>query len=72
MTKTKYTEVSVTSPIFAIDCEMCKTSKDNQELTRIAIINEKLEVRFVQFYFILVNDTKHSLMLLNLICNFSS
>ena len=44
MTKKRYKEVSVNSPIFAIDCEMCTTDQQVQELTHIAIINENHEV----------------------------
>lgn len=38
-----YTPVSENSPMFAIDCEMCRTVSGRQEVTRIAIVNENLE-----------------------------
>lgn len=40
MTKDNYTEVSARSPMFGVDCEMCRTSAHVNELTRISIINE--------------------------------
>lgn len=42
-TKEKYTPVTNNSPMFAIDCEMCRTSLGFNELTRISIVNEQLE-----------------------------
>lgn len=38
-----YTPVSENSPMFAIDCEMCRTVSGRQEVTRVAIVNENLE-----------------------------
>ncbi|KAJ8716113.1 hypothetical protein PYW08_013398 [Mythimna loreyi] len=43
LTKDKYAPVTVTSPMFGIDCEMCLTSAGS-ELTRISVVNEKHEV----------------------------
>ncbi|XP_045462527.1 RNA exonuclease 5 isoform X2 [Harmonia axyridis] len=44
LTKDKYSEVTPLSPMFGIDCEMCKTSSGDLELTRISIVDEKLNV----------------------------
>lgn len=43
MTKDKYKEVTANSPMFGVDCEMCRTSVGVNELTRISIINENHE-----------------------------
>lgn len=43
LTKDAYKEVSAKSPMFALDCEMCRTSAGVNELTRISIINENHE-----------------------------
>lgn len=45
-TKKKYKEVSLNSPIFAVDCEMCVTEKNVSELTRIAVVDENHKVLF--------------------------
>lgn len=37
-----FKEVSNTSPIFAIDCEMCLTTGNVSELTRISIVDEEM------------------------------
>ncbi|XP_036337243.1 small RNA degrading nuclease 5 [Rhagoletis pomonella] len=42
-TKDKYEPVTDNSPMFGIDCEMCRTIIGHNELTRISIVNEKLE-----------------------------
>ncbi|CAH0388852.1 unnamed protein product [Bemisia tabaci] len=42
-TKDTYSEVTAHSPLFGLDCEMC-LSAEGQELTRIALVNEKHEV----------------------------
>lgn len=47
LSKDEYKEVSASSPMFAIDCEMCITETNPSELTRIAVINENHEVRNV-------------------------
>lgn len=44
LTKNKYMDVSPFSPMFGVDCEMCKTSTGDLELTRISIVDEKLNV----------------------------
>lgn len=43
-TKDVYQEVSDTSPLFGIDCEMCLTTTSENELTRVTIVNEQSEV----------------------------
>lgn len=43
MTKDKYKPVTAQSPMFGVDCEMCRTSAGVNELTRISIINENHE-----------------------------
>lgn len=43
MTKDKYKAVTAKSPMFGVDCEMCRTSAGVNELTRISIINENHE-----------------------------
>lgn len=43
-TKEKYSEVTFHSPMFALDCEMCRTETGELELTRISIVNENLQV----------------------------
>ncbi|XP_060879219.1 RNA exonuclease 5 isoform X2 [Metopolophium dirhodum] len=43
-TKNHYLPVTDNSPMYAIDCEMCYTSIGRNELTRVSIVNEKLEV----------------------------
>ncbi|XP_065224759.1 RNA exonuclease 5 isoform X2 [Planococcus citri] len=44
LTKDVYQEVSDTSPLFGIDCEMCQTTAKENELARVTIVNEKSEV----------------------------
>jgi len=43
MTKQSYTEVSPSSPIYSVDCEMCLTAEGN-ELTRICVVDASLAV----------------------------
>jgi RNA exonuclease 1 len=45
-TKSHYKPVTDKSPMFAIDCEMCYTSIGRNELTRVSIVDEQLDVRF--------------------------
>ncbi|XP_055383588.1 uncharacterized protein LOC129613506 [Condylostylus longicornis] len=42
-TKNIYENVTSTSPLFGVDCEMCRTSAGN-ELTRISIVDENMEL----------------------------
>ncbi|XP_067648146.1 RNA exonuclease 5 [Eurosta solidaginis] len=42
-TKDNYAPVTDQSPMFGVDCEMCKTIVGHNELTRISIVNEKFE-----------------------------
>lgn len=42
-TKDKYAPVTNNSPMFGVDCEMCRTTAGQNELTRISIVNEKYE-----------------------------
>ncbi|CAH1958806.1 unnamed protein product [Acanthoscelides obtectus] len=44
LTKDKYKDVTPFSPMFAIDCEMCKTSTGELELTRVSVVDENLKV----------------------------
>lgn len=44
LTKDVYAEVNAHSPMFGLDCEMCKTTSGELELTRVSIVNEKHEV----------------------------
>lgn len=37
----EYTEVTVNSPMFGVDCEMCLTSIKQLELTSISVVNEQ-------------------------------
>lgn len=43
-TKTKYEEVTDSSPLYSLDCEMCKTAPDRFEVTRVTLLNEEAEV----------------------------
>lgn len=42
LTQDVYKDVTPSSPMFGVDCEMCLTSQGS-ELTRISIVNERLE-----------------------------
>ncbi|KAL7076587.1 hypothetical protein ACQ4LE_004459 [Meloidogyne hapla] len=42
-TRKIYQQVSENSPIFTLDCEMCQTSIQQLELTRISVVNESGE-----------------------------
>merc|ERR1719471_987384 len=42
-TSDSYEEVSEESPMFSVDCEMCLTTLGKNELTRISVVNERLE-----------------------------
>uniref|UniRef100_A0A8D8S1S6 RNA exonuclease NEF-sp n=1 Tax=Cacopsylla melanoneura TaxID=428564 RepID=A0A8D8S1S6_9HEMI len=39
-TKDVYSEVTPHSPLFGLDCEMCKTGNDRTELTRVTLVDE--------------------------------
>eukprot|EP00092_Neocalanus_flemingeri_P015543 GFUD01016825.1.p1 GENE.GFUD01016825.1~~GFUD01016825.1.p1 ORF type:complete len:643 (+),score=200.69 GFUD01016825.1:177-2105(+) len=43
MTKESYTEVTPSSPVYSVDCEMCLT-QDGNELTRICVVDASLAV----------------------------
>lgn len=43
-TKDVYVQATSKSPMFGIDCEMCKTLEGMSELTRISVVDEKLNV----------------------------
>lgn len=49
-TRNHYSPVTDKSPMFAIDCEMCFTSIGRNELTRVSVINEQLDVSFLLYY----------------------
>ncbi|XP_063991098.1 uncharacterized protein Rexo5 [Diachasmimorpha longicaudata] len=44
LTKNEYVEATPTSPMFGLDCEMCRTTSGFLELTRISIVDEKLNI----------------------------
>nr|XP_033334384.1 uncharacterized exonuclease C637.09 [Megalopta genalis] len=44
MTKDSYLEASPRSPMYALDCEMCRTTTGELELTRISIVDESLNI----------------------------
>ncbi|KAJ8981071.1 hypothetical protein NQ317_007208 [Molorchus minor] len=44
LTKDKYKDATPRSPMFAIDCEMCKTSTGELELTRVSAVDENHKV----------------------------
>lgn len=44
LTKDAYEEVTPNSPMFGIDCEMCRTTTGELELTRISVVNENHEL----------------------------
>lgn len=49
LTKDSYKEVTATSPMFAVDCEMCLTTSGNLELTRISVVDESMNVSRTMF-----------------------
>ncbi|GLG95934.1 Uncharacterized protein GBIM_02791 [Gryllus bimaculatus] len=49
LTKDYYKNVTPSSPMFGLDCEMCRTTTGDLEVTRISIVNEKLEVVYESF-----------------------
>lgn len=44
MTKDVYLEATARSPMIGLDCEMCKTTTGDLELTRITLVDEKMNV----------------------------
>lgn len=44
LTKNMYIEASATSPMFGLDCEMCRTTSGELELTRISLVDESMNV----------------------------
>lgn len=44
MTKDVYVEANEKSPMFGLDCEMCKTTIGELELTRISLVDESMNV----------------------------
>ncbi|XP_033211779.1 uncharacterized protein LOC117169484 isoform X2 [Belonocnema kinseyi] len=49
LTKDLYVEATAKSPMFGVDCEMCKTSSGSSELTRISVVDEKLNTVYNTF-----------------------
>lgn len=56
LTKDLYHEVTHDSPMFGLDCEMCRTTSGELEVTRVSVVNEKLEVSAGLFT---ANHTSH-------------
>lgn len=44
LTKDSYRDVTAISPMFGLDCEMCRTTSGELEVTRVSVVNENLEV----------------------------
>ncbi|KAI4470199.1 rna exonuclease rexo1 / reco3 family member-related [Holotrichia oblita] len=40
LTKDTYKDVTASSPMFGLDCEMCMTSSGDSELTRVSVVDE--------------------------------
>ena len=55
LTKDVYEEATSTSPMFGLDCEMCLTTSNILELTRISIVDEDMDVSTV-LYVCTLND----------------
>lgn len=49
LTKDEYKPVTSHSPMFGVDCEMCNTTLGVSEITRVSIVNEKLESVYETF-----------------------
>jgi len=43
-TKAKYSPVSDSSPIYSLDCEMCYTTAQKLEVTRLSVVDENYQV----------------------------
>lgn len=48
-TKSNYKPVCESSPMFSMDCEMCKTEKGDLDVTRISLIDEQFNVLIDEF-----------------------
>lgn len=48
LTKDVYKEVTPFSPMLGIDCEMCRTTCGDLELTRVSVVDEKMQVFYEQ------------------------
>lgn len=44
LTNDSYKDVTSTSPMFGIDCEMCRTTSGDLELTRVSIVDENEKI----------------------------
>ncbi|XP_054013125.1 RNA exonuclease 5 isoform X2 [Hylaeus anthracinus] len=44
MTKDEYVEATAKSPMFGLDCEMCRTTTGELELTRISLVDESMNI----------------------------
>ncbi|XP_031846149.1 RNA exonuclease 5 [Nomia melanderi] len=44
LTKDTYLEATPKSPMFGLDCEMCKTTTGDLELTRISLVDESMNI----------------------------
>lgn len=49
LSKKEYEPVSASSPMFALDCEMCQTSLGVHEITRVSVVNEQYESVYETF-----------------------
>ncbi|KAF7995528.1 hypothetical protein HCN44_006635 [Aphidius gifuensis] len=49
LTKDEYLEATPKSPMFGLDCEMCRTTLGIPELTRISIVDENLNLFYESF-----------------------
>ncbi|KAF7995515.1 hypothetical protein HCN44_006622 [Aphidius gifuensis] len=49
LTKDEYLEATPNSPMFGLDCEMCRTTLGILELTRISIVDENLDLFYESF-----------------------
>lgn len=48
LTKDRYSDVTPSSPMFALDCEMCRTTIGDLELTRVSVVDEENAVVYEQ------------------------
>lgn len=48
LTKDSYKDVTPQSPMYALDCEMCRTTCGDLELTRVSVVDEKNDVFYEQ------------------------